>query len=160
MRIMFAFCGAALAFAVTPPAHAQVYVTSVTASFPDPNGKLPAFNVVPGAGIPSWSIGLAQAVLTQGQSYNYCVSLGTATANGKAAVSYKITQGSTVVQTHVIITGSKFSVGSNGVYYLCSGYYALPSSPGPATLTGSVSYLPKGATTPTVSKISAAILLN
>ena len=60
----------ALASASIIPARAQVFVTSVTAAIPDPNGKVPGFNLVPGAGIENWSNGVAQAVLMHGHSYN------------------------------------------------------------------------------------------
>ncbi len=159
MHPILAVSALALAALTALPAHAQVYVTSITASFPDPNTKVPAFNVVPGAGIPTWSIGLAQAVLVHGQSYNYCVSLGSNTASGKASVAFKITRGSTIIQSATIIAAKDFNVSNNGVWYLCSGYTALPSSPGAATLTGTVAYTATGATKPTDSKLSVPILL-
>ena len=133
------FAALALA-ALAAQAHAQLLVTSVTASFPDPNGKLPGFNLVPGAGIPSWSIGLAQGVLTSGQSYNYCVSLASGNDTGKATVSFKLARGSTVIQSHTIIKASQYSVGPYGVWYFCSGYMALPNSPGAATLSATAAF--------------------
>jgi hypothetical protein len=141
------------------PAQAQVYATSIVATHPDPEGKVPAFNVVPGAGIATWSNGLAQAVLTHGQYYNYCVSLGSAAAKGSANVSYRITRGKTVIQSATIITAKAFKVGPNGVWYYCSGYRVLPSSPGPATLTGIVGYIASGSTTPTNSIVNVGVLL-
>jgi hypothetical protein len=159
MRNFIAVPLVAVALAAAAPAEAQVYVTGITASFPDPNGKVPAFNAVPGAGIATWSYGLAQAVLSQGQAYEYCVSLGTATAGGKASVAYKITRGSTVIKAYTIIKSADFSVGSNGVYYLCSGYQTLPSSPGAAMLTGIVGYTATGSTKVVQSKLSVPILL-
>lgn len=141
------------------PARAQVYVTSITASFPDPNTKVPAFNAVPGAGIPTWSIGLAQAVLVHGQSYNYCVSLASNTASGRASVAFKITRGKTVIQSATIVAAKDFILGNNGVWYLCPGYTTLPSSPGAAILTGTVVYKAAGATKPTDARLSVPILL-
>ncbi len=156
-------CGAAAVFgavlAMGAAAQAQVVVTSVTASFPDGGGKVPAFNVVPGAEIPTWSIGLAQGVLAHGQSYNYCVSLASANVKGKASVSFRISRGTTTIQSAVIIPASKFSVGPNGVWYYCSGYKALPNSPGAANLTGTVAFIATGATKPVVSHTTAAIVL-
>jgi hypothetical protein len=42
------------AAAISAPAAAQVYATSITASFPDPGGAVPGFNKVPGAQIENW----------------------------------------------------------------------------------------------------------
>jgi hypothetical protein len=151
----------ALAGTVTAlvPAQAQVYATSITATHPDPDGKVPAFNVVPGSGIATWSNGLAQAVLTHGQSYNYCVSLGSAAARGSADVSYRITRGKTVIQSATIITAKDFKVGPNGVWYYCSGYRVLPKNAGLATLTGIVGYIASGSMVPTNSVVSVDVLL-
>jgi hypothetical protein len=141
------------------PVQAQVYVTSIVATHPDPEGKVPAFNVVPGSGIATWSNGLALAVLTHGQSYNYCVSLGSAVARGAAAVSYKITRPGVVIQSAIIIAAKDFKVGPNGIWYYCSGYKVLPKSPGPATLTGIVGYKATGSTVATNSIINVPVLL-
>jgi hypothetical protein len=150
----------ALAIAVAPvAAQAQVYVTSIIAVFPDPDGKVPAFNVVPGAGIPTWSNGLAQAVLTHGVTYNYCMSIGTGTANGKASVAFRIVRGQTVLQSGTILTANQFTLTSNGVWYLCAGFHQAPNSPGAANLLGIVNYTAKGATKAVVSKLSVPILM-
>lgn len=141
------------------PACAQVLTTSVTAFVPDPNNKVPAFNAVPGAGIVTWSTGLAQGVLVGGQSYTYCVSLATATVDGNASIAYRITRGSTVIQSAVLIAAQKFKLSSNSVYYYCSGYTALPKSPGAAVLTGIVTYKPAGTMVTQASKASADVLL-
>ena len=78
MRIAPSIILAAFATMAALPASAQVFVTGITAAVPDPPGKVPAFNAVPGAGITTWSNGVAQAVLTAGQTYNYCVSAASA----------------------------------------------------------------------------------
>lgn len=161
MRYLLVGWLAALAGSITAlaPAQAQVYATSIVATHPDPGGKVPAFNVVPGAEIATWSNGLAQAVLTHGQSYNYCVSLGSAVAKGSANVSFRITRGKTVIQSATIIAAKDFKVGPNGVWYYCSGYRVLPKSPGVATLTGIVGYIASGSTVPTNSVVNVAVLL-
>jgi hypothetical protein len=141
MRIILMAPFAVLALAAAPT-HAQVYATSVTAAIPDPNGKVPGFNLVPGSGIPNWANGMAQVVLTHGQSYNYCVSLGSGKAGGTAGVTFTIERGSTLVQAGVIVAPGGLAVGRNGIWYVCSGYTALPDSPGKATLTGTVTYAP------------------
>ena len=140
-------------------AQAQVLVTSITANFPDANGKVPAFNVVPGAAIPTWSTGFAQGVLTHGQAYEYCLSIASGNAKGKASVSFRISRGTTTIQSAVIIPASKYPVVANGIWYYCAGYKVLPTSPGPANLTGIVAYFPTGVTKPTVTHLTVPILL-
>ncbi len=140
-------------------AQAQVYATSITAARPDGAGKVPAFNAVPGAAIPSWSNGLAQGVLMHGQLYNYCVSLASGAAAGTAAVSFKIVRGSKVVQSKTIIAAKDFKVGANGIWYYCSGYLTLPNSPGVAQLIGDVTYKGTAAKTAVISQVASSILL-
>lgn len=170
MRIVLAACGLAAGVTVAARAQeyiagvpetpsAQVYVTSIIAVFPDPEGKVPAFNAVPGSGIPTWANGLAQAVLKHGVTYNYCLSIGSGNAAGKASVAFKITRGAKVLQSGTILTASQFTVGPNGVWYECAGFHKAPRSPGAASLTGIVTYTATGATKPFVSKLSVPILL-
>ncbi len=150
---------ATVAALAAAPAQAQVYVTSVTAALPDPAGKVPAFNAVPGSGIPNWANGLAHAVLTHGQAYNYCVSLASAAADGSATVLFKLSRGRTVIQTHRIVEARNFKIGPNGIWYLCSGYLVLPSNAGAAVLWGQVQYTPTGADKPIYSSLSVPVLL-
>jgi hypothetical protein len=159
MRIVPSVILAAFATMAAVPASAQVFVTGITAAVPDPNGKVPAFNVVPGAGIATWSNGIAQAVLTGGQSYNYCVSAASAIASGKASLSFRILRGTEVIQSSTIIKEKDFKVGSNGTWYFCSGYLSLPDSPGAAKLTAIMNYTPSGSTTPLKVELSTPVLL-
>jgi uncharacterized protein GlcG (DUF336 family) len=140
-------------------AHAQVYVTSVTAAIPDANGKVPGFDKVPGSAIENWANGVAQVVLTHGQSYNYCVSAGSAKANGTASVSFTISRKNTVIQTGVIIPPGGEPVKANDIFYVCSGYTVLPDSPGKAKLAGVVTYTPTGGGKPTDSELDTDIVL-
>jgi uncharacterized protein GlcG (DUF336 family) len=158
MRLFIAMPLAALALAATP-AKAQLYVTGVSATFPDPNGKVPAFNAVAGAGIPTLSTGFSQAVLTHGQSYNFCVTLASAEASGEAQVSFSLKRGKTLIEGGVIIKRPDYKVGANGVWFYCSGYMTTPDSPGAAILTGTSSYLASGATKSVVSHVSVPVLI-
>ena len=157
MRLAIALSVTALLLAAAP-VKAQVYVTGISATIPDPDGKVPAFNVVSGAGIPTWSDGLSQAVLVHGQTYDYCVSLASATADGSASVSFSIKRGKVVIQSATLVKANKFQISSNGVWYWCANE-TLPDSPGAATLTGTVSYLATGATKHVTSHITADIVL-
>jgi len=159
MRIAPSIILAAFATMMAVPASAQVFIASITAAVPDPNGKVPAFNAVPGAGIETWSNGVAQAVLTGGQSYNYCASAAAATASGRASLSFKIDRGTAVIQSATIVKPKDFRVGSNGVWYFCSGYLSLPDSPGAAKLTAIMVYTPTGTTESQKVELSVPVLL-
>jgi hypothetical protein len=159
MRTAQSLILAAFATLAALPASAQVFITGITAAVPDPNGKVPAFNAVPGAGITTWSDGLAQAVLTGGQTYNYCASAASATAKGHASLSFKIQRGTELVQSGTIATQKQFTVGDNGNWYFCSGYTQLPDSPGAAVLTAILDYTPSGSTEKTEVKLSVPVLL-
>jgi len=140
-------------------AHAQVYVTSVTAAIPDANGKVPGFDKVPGSAIENWANGVAQVVLTHGQSYNYCVSAGSAKANGTAGVTFTISRKNTVIQSGTIVPPGGEPVGPNDIFYVCSGYTVLPDSPGKAKLSGVVSYTPSGGGKTTESLLETNVVL-
>jgi hypothetical protein len=140
MRTMFSLPVMAMAFAAAAPAFAAAppgYITSVTVGTPDPNGKVPNFNAVPGSGVGNWSIADPLAILTHGSPYEYCVTLQDANFTGDAEVSYRITQGTVVVQSGVI--NKKFSA-APGVWAWCIGSSPLPNLPGSATLEGIVSF--------------------
>jgi hypothetical protein len=158
MRLVIAMPLMALALAATP-AKAQLYVTGVIATTPDPNGKVPAFNAVSGAGIATLSTGFPQAVLTHGQSYDYCVNLASANTSGHGQVSFSLKRGATVIQSAVIVKRKDYSVGPNGVWFYCSGYLAVPDSPGAATLTGSVNYVATGSTKHVTSHVAVQVVI-
>jgi hypothetical protein len=136
---------AALSAAVVPPAIAEDtitappgYVTSMTAGQPDPNGKVPAYNAVPGAGVDNFSVAATQAVLTHGLVYTFSISLQDSTYTGNVEVYCEITQKigtkTTVLVKQII---NKQFASSPGNYWLWSiNGPAIPNSPGAATLTG------------------------
>ena len=144
---------------VAATVHAQVFVTSVTAAIPDANGKVPGFNKVPGSAIQNWANGVAQVVLTHGQSYNYCVSAGAAKANGTVGVTYTIARNSTVIQAGTIVPPGGEPVSPGSIFYVCSGYTALPDSPGRATLSGVVTYTPSNGGKATDSQLRTNLVL-
>ena len=158
MRFTTAAAAVSLALGAVP-ATAQVFVTSIIATNPDPNGKLPGGNLVADPNYPNWTNGYPQSVLVVGQSYEYCVSVASGRANGSASVAYAIVRGKTVIQQDTFIEPSQFPVGKGGVWYWCAGYHELPDSPGKATLEATVVYTPNGETTSQKSEISVPVLL-
>jgi hypothetical protein len=152
---------ASLAAAVSPSFAATSppgFVTFVTGGAPDPNGKVPAFNVVPGAGVPNFSIANPQGAFVHGGIYTYCIATHDLSFTGNSAFSYKITRkvGTTVTTLQSKVLIKNFAI-SPGIWAFCINGAALPNSPGLATLTGAVTY----ATTPkaTVAKLSVPIIL-
>jgi hypothetical protein len=147
-----------IAYAGSAAAQAPGAVVSVTAGFADSAGKVPAFNAVPGSAVPTWSIADPLGVLTAGYFYTYCVNLAVFNFTGNAQVEYKLVQGSTVIYSSVLVKASKLKVAPGQIFAYCITPPALPSSPGPATLTGTAIFEATGAKSVT-TKLSVPVLL-
>jgi hypothetical protein len=151
--IALALIAAAPAFSAPPPPNG--FVTSVTAGDVDPNGKIPQFNGVPGAGVDNYDVALPMAVLLQGGVYIYCVSMQDLDFTGKARFSYTIKQDDVViVKSKTIKAGVSLLPGVIEAW--CIPGAALPSSPGEATLTGTVTFDTVPAT---VARLSLPIVI-
>jgi hypothetical protein len=113
----------------------------ITAGPIDPNGKVPATNAVPGAGVANLDLSFPQTILTQGTSYWYLVALNDYNFTGTCVISFKLTQvqgGTTVTLDSGTI--KSFSCSTNTVWAWTKLGKPIPHSPGIATLTGSVKY--------------------
>jgi hypothetical protein len=165
MTFTLAITAAALALAVAMPAAGQdegpqakaptIFVTGVMVTLPS-NNVVPTLNTYPGANIRTWSDGWSQAVLTGGDSYEYCVSVASATASGTGSIAYKIVRGKTVIQTATVI--DSFPVGSDGIWYYCAGYQQLPKSPGAANVVATFTNKPSSGS-PEKASLSIKVLL-
>jgi hypothetical protein len=142
MRIVLALaCLALTGFAMPAFAQQVGYVSTVMAGFVDPNGKVPTFNTYPGAGVPTLSESVPTALLLHGAPYVYLVVSQNLTYTGTCVASYSLSQ---------IIGGVKTTLQKGKIKtFACSagdiwGWdivgAAIPNSPGPATLTGSVKF--------------------
>lgn len=120
----------------------------ITAGPIDPNGKVPAINAVPGAGVLNLGLSFPQTFLTHGTTYWYLVALSDYNFTGTCVVSFKLTQvqGATTV-TLDSGTIKSFSCSKNTNWAWTVLGKPIPNSPGLATLTGSVKY---GSATSTV----------
>ena len=137
------------------PAHAQapaaapvIVPTLVLATYPDPNGKVPTINAVPGAGVANMDVGFPTALLVHGKFFVYIVGFSDTTFSGTCAVSFKLTQvqaGKTVT----LDTGSRNVATTPGDWAWALAGKAIPTSPGVATLTGTVKC---GTATATITK--------
>jgi hypothetical protein len=114
----------------------------ITAGTPDPNGKVPSLNAVPGAGVNTLSVAIPVAVLHHGSVYTYLVSSQNTTYTGTCKDSFTLTQGtgaSKVTLDSGVIKAS-YSCGAGTTWVWAINGKVIPNSPGLATLTGIVTY--------------------
>jgi hypothetical protein len=113
------------------------FITTVLVGLTDPAGKVPVIDGVPGAGVSNWGVAYPLGQLTAGNFYTYSVTMQDLSYTGKCTASYDITQvintKKTVIQSAKI---ASFACKPNTVWAWAINAPALPSSPGPATLTG------------------------
>src|ERR1700676_3652356 len=99
--------GVAMSDAAQYPAAIPTAVMAnfIAAGAPDPNGKVPALNAVPGAGVANVSMAMPVAVLMHGKVYAYLLSSQNVTFKGTCTDSYLLTQGAgkatKVLDSHV-----------------------------------------------------------
>jgi hypothetical protein len=141
---------AAAAFTVTAYAQEDETAASagtilpafITAGAPDPAGKIPNLDAVPGAEVGNFDIAQPETVLVHGRRYVYSVALESATYTGKYSVEYKLTR---VVKgkTEVLSSGTIASDKSTSpldywVWVILA--KEIPDSPGMASLEGVITY--------------------
>ena len=134
---------AALAFALPDGARAQApgVVNFVVAGNPDPNGQIPAFNLVPGAGVQNFTVAYPRAKLLQGHVYVYAVGLSDVSFTGTCVASFTLTQkanGKTVTLLSQKL--QSFACSPGGTWIWAAPGKAVPAVTGVATLTGVVSF--------------------
>jgi hypothetical protein len=132
---------AGAAGAQTPPTSPPAVIASfVVAGSPDPNGKVPTFNGVPGAGVANIDFATPTAILVHGGVYTYLVSMEDLSYTGTCKIIYYLTQGTgaqkVTLDSGIINKG--FTCGPGGRWAWAINGRAVPNSPGPATLTGIV----------------------
>jgi hypothetical protein len=118
-----------------------VIATSITIGLIDPNAKVPAVDVVPGAGIDTISTAIPLTLLSHTTQYAITLATQNTDYKGTCTDAYQFTQvqkGKTVVlQSHTINT---FKCGKE-IPFIFSWYTAtFPKAYGWATLTGTVSF--------------------
>ncbi len=127
---------------VPPPATPQgMYVTSVTAGYIDPAGKVPTVSGVPGSAVTNMDVSFPVSLLVHGNQYVYSISLQNNNFTGSATVSFRLAQvqgGKPVTLDSGTIT--KFNTVPGDVWLWVTTGKVIPNSPGSATLTGIVSY--------------------
>jgi len=114
----------------------------IVAGEPDPDGKVPVFNGVPGSGVSNIAVADPETVLTHGKNYVYTVFFEDYNVTGTYKVEYELTQvvGTTTktLQKGTIVTGKSFTPGTLWAWVIEGP--AIPDSPGLATLEGKIKY--------------------
>jgi hypothetical protein len=113
----------------------------ISAGSPDPNGKVPTIDGVPGSGVTNYDIAQSVAVLTHGAPYVFSIALQDVNFTGTCQVSYTLTQ----IQFNKAVTldsgkNSSFACNPGSLWLFAFEGKAIPDFPGPATLTGTVTY--------------------
>ena len=118
-----------------------VVLTSFSAGLTDPNGAVPTLDGVPGAGVHNWDIATPKALLQSGNSYTYQMTFQSLDYTGTCKATYKLTQKqgnkNVTLDSGVIADTFDCSSPTNWAYAVTSSK-TIPSSPGPATLTGTL----------------------
>lgn len=113
----------------------------ITAGVPDPKGKVPALNGVTGSGVLNLDIAFPMTLLTHGSNYVYTFSFEDVNFTGTCQASFTLTQ----IQFNKTVTldsgkDPSFSCGPGSFWFWTFNGKVIPDFPGPATLTGTVTY--------------------
>ena len=123
----------------------------IAAGAPDPAGKIPNLDAVPGSLVGNLDIAQPETVLMHGQRYVYTVAMESATYTGEYSVSYRLTHlvsGKTeVLQSGTIVSNRSTKPLNYWVWVILA--KAIPDSPGPATLEALITYGKETVTTST-----------
>jgi hypothetical protein len=123
----------------------------ITAGAPDPDGKVPTVNGVSGSGVTNLDVSFPLTLLSHGSSYVFTIAFQNINFTGTCQASYKLTQ----IQYNKTVTldsgtGSSITSCNPGTYwYWTWDSKAIPDYPGPAMLTGTVTYGSSKVTTTT-----------
>jgi hypothetical protein len=112
--------------------------TSITAGLPDPAGKVPTINGVPGSQVANLDVAFPLALLVHGNRYVYSTTVQDNNYTGSCTVSYSLTQvqnGKKVTLDSGRITTFKTAPGNVWLWVILG--KPVPNSPGLAALSGS-----------------------
>jgi len=129
--------GEAASNAATPAAIPAMLPASITAGAPDPAGKVPTINGVPGSQVENLDVSFPLALLAHGTQYVYSITVQDNSYTGSCTVSYALTQvqnAKKVTLDSAVIT--KFNTAPGDVFLWVILGKPIPNSPGLATLEG------------------------
>ena len=135
---------AAAATADAAAALPGVIANFITAGTPDPRGRVPAIDAVAGAGVQNIAMASPLGILQHGRVYALLLTSQNNTFRGVCADSYSLKQGTAVLARGKIHTYDC----QPGTYWQWTvNSPVIPNKPVLATLTGTVTYGGKTATT-------------
>jgi len=129
--------------AAEPPG---VIANFITAGTPDPRGKVPVLDGIHGAGVDNIAMASPLGILQHGQVYLLLLTSQNNTFRGNCADSYTLKQGASVLASGKI---HSYACQPGTYWQWAAQTRAIPNKPGLATLTGTVTYGGKTATTTT-----------
>jgi hypothetical protein len=121
-----------------------VIANFITAGAPDPRGKVPVIDGVPGAGVQNIAIASPLGILQHGRIYTVIVTSQNNSFKGVCADSYVLKKGAAVLASGKIHT---YACQPGTYWEWAANTPAIPNKPGLATLVGTVTYGGKTATT-------------
>jgi hypothetical protein len=121
-----------------------VIANFITAGPTDPKGRIPVIDAVSGAGVRNIAIATPLGILEHGHVYTVIVTSQNNTFKGTCTDSYTLKKGTTVLASGKIHT---YACGLGTYWEWDTNTPAIPDKPGLATLTGTVTYEGKTATT-------------
>lgn len=124
-----------------PARNAAILISQISAGEPDHSNTIPTLDGVPGAGVHNWDIALPNAVLTVGQSYDFEMTFNDVSYAGPCRAGFTMTRKRHgVTETLFTRTFAITQCESPFIYGMDNVTPPLPDAPGPATLTGWVTY--------------------
>jgi hypothetical protein len=121
-----------------------VIANFITAGAADPKGRIPVIDAVPGAGVQNIAIASPLGILQHGRIYTVIVTSQNNTFRGVCTDSYVLKRGAAILASGRIHT---YDCRPGTYWEWAANTPAIPNKPGPATLTGTVAYAGKTATT-------------
>jgi hypothetical protein len=121
-----------------------VIANFITAGTPDPNGKVPVIDAVSGAGVQNIAIASPLGILEHGHVYTVTLASQNNTFKGACGDTYVLKRGSAILASGKI---HSYACQPGTYWEWAANTIAIPNKPGLATLTGTVTYGAKTATT-------------
>lgn len=121
-----------------------VIANFITAGTPDPKGRVPALDAVAGAGVQNITMASPLAILQHGRVYTLILTSQNNTFRGVCADSYTLKRGTAILASGKI---HNYDCQPGTYWQWAVNSRVIPNRPGLATLTGTVTYGGKTATT-------------
>jgi hypothetical protein len=121
-----------------------VIANFITVGTPDPNGKVPVIDAISGAEVQNIAIASPLGILVHSHVYTVILTSQNNTFKGVCGDSYVLKRGATILASGKI---HSYACQPGTYWEWAANTAAIPNKPGLATLTGTVTYGAKTATT-------------